>query len=207
MEFTKILERYIFNELNGLNCCMIGSVESIDKPTSKVSVQPLHRTFIDNQLIDLPVLVDIPLFQILTSDFIIRPPVNIGDIVLLVFADYDIQNLVLSGELKDPNTDDIHALNDAIAIPLGLNPFNNSLPSENENDLVIAKKDYSSKVVIKQNGDIIVDSANVFLGSENAAEFASLGTSLKTWLDAHTHGSGPAPDTASPAPSTKVRVE
>ena len=210
MEGTKFIERYIFNRLNDLNCCIPATVESIDKQTSKINAKPLLKAYVDGQLTELPVLIDIPLFQFMTSNFIIRTPVNAGDYVLLIFADYDMQNLVLTGELRDPNTDDIHALNDAIAIPLGLNPFNNNLPAENENDLVIAQKDYTSKIVIKQNGDITVETdGSIFLGSDSATQGVPLGTSLKTWLDGHVHSSSGAgsPTTNSPDPSTKVKVE
>ena len=62
-------------------------------------------------------------------------------------------------------------------------------------------------------GDVIFTLANkLFLGSAIASEGAALGTSLKAWLDGHTHpgGSGGttgAPTSASTPPSSKVMVE
>ena len=66
-------------------------------------------------------------------------------------------------------------------------------------------------------GAVIIESPEILLGSEGAAEGASLGTSLKAWLDSHEHpyswtsagGSGTtgAPTAPSPDPSEKVKVE
>ena len=142
MEGTEVLRKIIRKSLDSLNCSIIGRVTSIDKSASIVSVQPLYRVFDENDsLEDLPLLVQVPLFQLMSSDFIIKVPVNTGDIVLVVFSDYDIQNLVLSGQLSSVNTNEIHGYNDAIAIPFSLNPFANQLAILNNNDLIIGKKD------------------------------------------------------------------
>ncbi len=73
------------------------------------------------------------------------------------------------------------------------------------------------KVKLVPGGAVIIESPEILLGSEGAAEGVSLGTSLKAWLDGHTHpyswtdpaGSGDtgAPSSPSPAPSGKVMVE
>ena len=153
MDGTEALRALFRANLDRLNCSVIGKVTSIDKSTSKVSVQPLYRVFDeDDNLEDLPLLINVPLFQLMSSDYIIKVPTNVDDIVLIVFSDYDIQNLVLSGELRDVNTNDIHAYNDAIAIPLGLNPFTSQLGILNNNDLIIGKKDNSMFIKINDNG-------------------------------------------------------
>ena len=200
MEGLEFMREMFQNELNNLNCCMVASITAIDTNTKKVSVKPLHKVFIENQLVELPVIQDVPLFQFMTSNALIELPFATGDIVLLVFADYDIQNLVLTGELSEVNTNDIHSLNDAIALPLGLNPINTTLS-------------INTRIIIKNNGDIVAETTgNIFLGSENASDGVARGTPLKTWNDGHVHpipggGNTGTPTTESPNPSTKVFVE
>lgn len=151
MDGNEYMRKTFANNLNSLNCCMVGRILSIDKTRSSVEVQPLHRVFIEDELTTLTPIQNVPLFQFMSSDYIVKVPINVNDIVLLVFADYDIQNLVLTGELREVNTNDIHALDDAIAIPMGLNPFNNNLNVNNNDDLIIGKKD--STMFIKINDD------------------------------------------------------
>ena len=199
MEGFKFIREIFQNELNNLNCCMVANITSIDTNTKKVSVKPLHKVFIENRLVELPIIQDVPLFQFMTSSALIELPFAIGDIVLLVFADYDIQNLVLTGELSEVNTNDIHSLNDAVALPLGLNPINTTLSR-------------NTKIVIKSNGDVVVETTgDIFLGSESASSGIPFGDSLKTWIDSHVHsvpsaGNTGTPTTESPNPSTKVFV-
>lgn len=69
------------------------------------------------------------------------------------------------------------------------------------------------KFDINAGGNAIFKLANkLFLGSSGASEGAALGTSLKSWLDNHTHpgdsgGTTGAPNSASPDPSSKVFLE
>lgn len=163
MKGNEFLRRFMYNNLNNLNCCVVGNIIKIDKNISKCDIQPLHKINIEDQLQKMPILVDVPLFNLMTEDFLIRLPVQKNDFVLVVFADYDIQNLVLTGKLKETNTDDIHALNDAIAIPFALNPFNKKLIDESKEkyleDLIISKRDLSQRIVLKNDGSIEIESA------------------------------------------------
>ena len=69
------------------------------------------------------------------------------------------------------------------------------------------------KFDINNAGDAIFKLANkLFLGSSVASEAAALGTSLKSWLDRHTHpgdsgGTTSPPNSPSPDPSSKVFLE
>lgn len=96
-----------------------------------------------------------------------------------------------------------------------------------ETVLTALGKDGTKQAVIrlKPNGDVVLDADRVFLADAGATEGVSRGTSLKSWLDAHTHGyeddaAGPqltsppvsayvtppgVPD-PSPGPSSKVFV-
>lgn len=101
----------------------------------------------------------------------------------------------------------------------------------NENGDIIADNETTRAELIK-DGDVTVDTNNnvnincadatltadkIYLGSGGASEGLSLGTSLKSWLDNHTHpyiwtdGGGSSntspPSSSSPSPSSKVMTE
>lgn len=195
-----------FNMLSGnltgqINSCMLGKIEKFDPTTMKAQVVPLIK--------DKPMLIEVPVSFMRAGPFIIRPPYKKGDMVLIVFADADIDNILLTGDVSEPNTNRSHSMDDAIVVG-GIMPFTANLPGEHADDLVIAKSDLTVKIVLTQDGNIIIQGGKVFLGSDTAAEGIPLGDTLKQWLDGHTHpysgGTTSAPSGPSPEPSQVVKT-
>lgn len=200
-EASAFFHKMVDDLVGGINTVAIGKIESFDATKAKADVRVLPGN-------DLIVAVPVAMPQ--TNDFVVRMPYSKGDVVVIVFAQRDIDNILLGGD--NAETGRKLSIDDAIVVG-GINLFNNSMPADNSADLAIAKKDMSSKIVLKANGDIAIETAgNVFVGGSTATEGVPLGDQLKTWLDGHTHtesggGATTAPTTASPAPSAKVRVE
>ncbi len=204
--FNKLTEQL----LDGINNCMLAKIETFDHKKMKANVIPLvkYRNK-DNSIEERPMLIEVPVSFVKAGPFVIRPPYQSGDIVLLVFADEDIENVLFSGDISEPNSARTHSLDDAIIIG-GIMPFMEGLPDEHGKDLIIANKDFSTKVVLKENGDIIIQGNKVFLGNESAIEGIPLGDTLKEWLDSHTHpapgGVTGNPSSQSPEPSKVVKA-
>lgn len=157
-----------FNQLSqnltgGINSCTLGKIETFDPTAMKANVIPLVKSKDGNK----PMLIEVPVSFIKAGPFVIRPPYKKGDIVLVVFADEDIDNVLLSGNISEPNSTRKHSLDDAIVVG-GIMPFTQTLPDEHIEDLAIAKDDFSTKIVIKKDGDIEVKGGNIKIdASEN----------------------------------------
>lgn len=198
-EAANFFNNFKNNLVGGLNTCAIGKIQTFDPKLMKADILVLP---------DESLIKSVPVATLQTSDFLVRIPYKKDDHVLVVFAQRDIEGIMYNAS---DTTERMLSLDDAIVIG-GINLFTNNLPETNANDIVIGKKDLSSKVVIGANGDITIESAgNVKLGSANASEGVPLGDQLKTWLDNHTHptpnGTSGAPNSASPTPSQGVKVE
>ena len=139
---------------NSINNCMIARIEKYDSSNMKADVVPLIKSE-DSK--DVSMLIEVPVSLIKAGGFIIRPPYKKGDIVVVVFADRDIDNVLLSGKVSSPNSTRKHSLDDAIVVG-SIIPFTQSLPSTHSNDLVIAKDDFTSKIVIRADGSIEIKS-------------------------------------------------
>lgn len=150
MEF---FNKFSENMISGINKCMLGKIETFNPATMKANVVPLVKNEDGNK----PMLIEVPVSFMKAGPFVIRPPYQSGDIVLLVFADEDIDNVLLSGNISNPNSMRKHSLDDAIVIG-GIMPFTTTLPGEHGNDLVIAKDDFTAKIVVKENGEILIES-------------------------------------------------
>ena len=195
---------------SGINSCMLGKIENFDAVTMKAEVSPMVKyKNKDGSMENRPLLIEVPVSFIKAGPFLIRPPYKQGDIVLVVFADEDIDNVLLSGNISEPNSTRKHSLDDAIVVG-GIMPFTTTLPNEHIEDLVIAKDDFTTKIVVKEDGEIIIQGGKVYLGSEDAEEGVPLGNALKQWLDNHVHpysgGTTESPSSPSPDPSEVVKT-
>lgn len=152
--FNKLSEQLTSN----INSCTIGRIEKFDVKKMKAEVTPLVKyKNKDGTMEKRPLLIEVPVSFLKAGSFIIRPPYKVGDIVLIIFADNDIENALLSGNISEPNSARVHSLDDAIIVG-GIMPFIKELPKEHEKDLIIAKDDFSSKIVIKEDGEILIES-------------------------------------------------
>lgn len=201
-EAKQFFDQFKNGLLGGIATAALAKVEKYDPAGfADVSLEP------DGELIS-----NVPVATIQNADFFIRVPLKKGDIVAVMFSGRDIDGVM--HEDPDSTTDRMLDINDAIIVG-GINVFSAPLPAENKNDLVLAKKDMSTRVVIGANGNVTIDAAGkVFLG-DGATEGVPLGAQLKTWLDNHTHdydddGSNKTtkkPSNPSPAPSKGVLVK
>lgn len=144
-----------FNKLSsgiigGVNTCMLGQIERFDPVEMSADVVLLP---------DGDLIVDVPVGMQQTSDFFIRMPYQEGDIVLVVFAQRDIDGIMRGGDATPSQR--MLSLDDAIIV-CGINLFTDDpLPAANAGDLVIGKRNGNAKIVLKQtNDDIAVTCSN-----------------------------------------------
>ena len=149
---------------NSLNVLMIGRITSYNSNNNTATIEPMHM--IPTQNVPYQPLINVPIGVFSIGGYSIKVNPTIGDIVLVLFADYDLDNLLLDGKTKKANTDRKHALEDGIALPLSINFLNNTFNAAE--DLTILKEGTSSYIKIKNNGDIVLNANNIRLG-ENAS--------------------------------------
>lgn len=110
-------------------------------------------------------IMSVPIAVQQTGGFIIRPPYQAGDKVVVVFSKEDIEPVLYGG--GDPSEGQ-HVKDNAIIVA-GLSDYLSSLPAgfaEHDRDLVIANKDLTAKFVINDSGEIVIDSTeNISINS------------------------------------------
>jgi len=222
-----LVKAIVDNKLDDLHTAIPARVESFDPQTMRASVTLLRKRRVspDFDPEPMPPILEVPVQFIKGGDFVIRPPVKNGDTVLVVFSERALDYLLIDGTPQDPRFKRRHALDDAIAIPGLLNQSEAKLPPEHAEDMLVYHRQTGSKVVLRQSGDLLVQvgqhrlelradgpailhTSDLRLGGEGAIEAVPLGTSLKGWLDTHTHsqnGAG-APVGESPGPSEVVKT-
>lgn len=211
-EIIDFMDGLLDDTMQNLNTCTLCKIERYDPVKMKADVIPLVKIKEkDGSITEPEKLIEVPVSLIKAGPFYIRPPYKKGDIVIVIFADSDIENVLFTGEKELPNRKEMHGLDNAMVLS-GIVPFNKELTAQHANDLLITNESLTTKVVLKENGDIHIKGNNVFvegntfLGDPAALEGVPLGDTLKAWLDGHTHPGTGSPTSASPAPSQVVKT-
>lgn len=159
-ELINFMDGIFLEALAEVNTCMPARIETFDPVKMKAVVTPLFKkTFDGQEPVSMPPIVEVPVSCLRAGGFVIRPPYKKGDIVLLIFAQRALDNVIGTGQEADPEISRMHALDDAIVLA-GLMPFTGQLPVlpvEHGDSLVLGTEDFEAKVVIKPNKDILIE--------------------------------------------------
>lgn len=139
---AKFFNMYSKDLVSGLYTAGVGQIQSYD---------PIHNQADVILFPDQDLLTSVPVSIPQTSDFYIRMPYKKGDFVLLVFAHRDIDP-VIYGMSHIEASKRMLSMDDAIVI-CGINLYNDPLPTDDTDKLVIGQKDGSAKITIG-NGKI-----------------------------------------------------
>lgn len=168
-DLLKIHEKQI--NLN-LNCHAIGTIQTVDYDSQKVSAsinykKTFFKTVVDHNgakkisavLQDYPLLVDMPMITLYGGNGRITMPVSQGDVCLILFNDRDIDSYITTGADDQPNTSArLHSFTDGIAL-VGLRPFTNAHKDYPRDRVEVSYND--SKVGVGEKINIENSSANL----------------------------------------------
>lgn len=117
------LQKALENRLTELHVALPGKVVNVLEP-GKVSVQPLlKRKLKSGQLIDLPVITNVPIKYMRFGSAQLTMPVKPNQTGSLLFIERSMDNWLVAGGSVNPDDQRKHDLSDAVFIP-GLYPFN-----------------------------------------------------------------------------------
>ncbi len=195
----EVIENAISRAFEDVHTCMPGRIESYSFRDQKATIKPLlKKIYLDNTVLDLPVLGNVPVIFPRTSTAGITFPINKGDKCLLVFSERSLEQWYLSGNNIEPGDRRRYDLSDAIAIP-GLYSFAETNIQSNNSDTEIHNK--GQRITIKANGDIE-------MGVEDLKKL--INDDFKSQFDSHVHNFTAAPagvfSTSTPAKLVGVGV-
>lgn len=139
------------------------------------------------QLVNLPVLVDVPITYPSAGGFTITFPITPGDEVLIIFSSRCIDAWWQSGEVSRPMEARMHDLSDGFAIP-GPKSQPKVISGISSANLQIRKNDGTSYIEITPAGKInLVAPAGVEITGNLKVSGTVIGGPLNTSLTTHVH--------------------
>lgn len=127
---SKVIQAHLERRLASVHVSMPAEVVSYDRNTQKVKVQPsLKRLREEGQVIDWPVISDVPVLFERTNTFSMTYEIKPGDSGAIIVSERSLDKWKLSGGKVDPEDFRQHDISDAFFIP-GLFDFSNNAPVE-----------------------------------------------------------------------------
>ena len=148
-EVERYFERQKKNTADNLNTCTLAEIINVELKYMRADIKLLTG--------DEDIIMQVPIAPQQTGEFIIRIPYKVGDNVVVMFSQSDIDPFLFGGGVSSEGQ---HTIDDAIIIG-GIQSFNEPLLdefTEYEEDLVIAKRDFSARIIIKENSEILIES-------------------------------------------------
>lgn len=149
-EVMKFIENQKVGLAGGLYTSAIAELVRVDLQRMQADIKLLEA--------EESLIMSVPIGVQQTSGFIIRPPYQAGDKVVVVFSKEDIEPILYGGGEPSGLEHD----KDNAMIVCGISDYLTELPAgfaEHELDLIITNKDLTAKFVIKESGELLIDSA------------------------------------------------
>ncbi|RJW41943.1 Gp138 family membrane-puncturing spike protein [Anaerobutyricum hallii] len=122
-----------------------------------VDVKPLVKSLREGSYISQPPILRVPVMQLGSSAFPIRPQYEVGDCGLIVYLDQDSDNVLLSGQETEPQTENYHSA----AYPVFCGFIQTGISTEPKEYLEVSKKGVTVHGRINIEGDLIVNGAHI----------------------------------------------
>lgn len=152
---AQVLKDAIRASLLGVNTAIPAKVTSVDVAGGKCDAQPvIRRKFASGEVVELPVITNIPIAQLRAGKAFVSVPLHVGDYVLLIFSQRSIDLWLTSGGSVDPKDPRSHALSDAIAYP-GVYPFSDPPTGASAEDLIV--KNDQATITVKPSGEVKIE--------------------------------------------------
>tara|TARA_R110000787_G_scaffold201578_1_gene312390 strand:- start:3120 stop:3767 length:648 start_codon:yes stop_codon:yes gene_type:complete len=160
MNTIELLNVVLANRIADIHICMPGIIIEYDYTKQRAKVQPsLNQKYNDDEIVELPIIHNVPVIHPSSGGASITFPVNKGDSVSLHFSERSLEEwLSVGGKNVTPDDPRQNNLTDAIAY-IGLNPFSVTSPAENNTDLLI--KYGGSKIKLKPGGVVDIESTTI----------------------------------------------
>lgn len=153
-EALKFLDGLLGEALADLHTCVLGKIQSFDGQKMTADVIPLaKRKLADGRVEALPVISQAPVMFLYANGFFVRPPLKPGDMVVVVFAERELDAVLLSGAPQSPASTRHHGLEDAIVLG-GWLPFYGNLPVSGDDDLIIGRTDGKVTITVTPDGTV-----------------------------------------------------
>lgn len=187
----KVIQTAIDSALKEVHTCLPAVVTRVDYPNQLIDAQITIKRKLAGELVNLPLLVNVPIRYWRSATFSITFPIEVGDHVKILFAERSIDTWLTEGGIQNPFDIRKFSLSDAFAEPVMYHQ-KNVIPNFDSTNLEIKTNDGSGSIKITPSGDIYLNGSadSVIAYTDMKAAFDQLVTEVNAFItifNAHVH--------------------
>lgn len=160
---NKLLNDFQKNIMGNTNTCKLAKVVDFKPETYSCSVMPLPSE--DNSIV-----LNVPVATIKYDEYLVYCPLKKDDIVLVVFCDYDADDILLGGDTSQ--TERVHDISDAFVVG-GISLLNESLSLVDPDSLLIQNKSKSAYFKLEKDGKIEIKGQEIKVMGDSKVQVTS----------------------------------
>lgn len=150
--------------MQDLHCALPGIVTHYDPSTQTVSVQPAVKEKANGGSVQLPLLLDVPVFFPGGASCAITFQVQEGDPCLIVFADTQIDGWIQRGSVSSALIPRRHSLSDGFAF-VGFRPNTGAIQGVEDDSLfavrVKGQNGWTTPLAVSKDGRVLINGREV----------------------------------------------
>lgn len=200
---THAMQRLVTSALSDVRISVPARVERYDASLQQIDAQPLIKEAYEDEegervAAQLPVICNVPVIFPGAGSFRLTFPIEVGDIVHILFSHSSLDVWLSEGGLVDPNDDRRLNISDAVAIP-GIRSFKEPLSSA-PTDRMTLGHDTGSVINIDENTVRLNTTTGqlVALANKVLTELQA----IRTQHNAHVHATAVGPTAVPTVPMT-----
>jgi len=165
-----VVNQGITNYMKDVHTALPGKIVSFDTTNQTAKVQLLiQRVFFDGDGVDLPQLINVPVWQPRAGGFLITFPIAEDDECLVLFSERSIDNWFKFGGSQSPKDWRMHSLSDAICL-VGMSSEPTAIEDYDPDNLVIRNEEDDQHVVFHNNKDIEIATGTIVIQLDNSED-------------------------------------
>lgn len=150
-----VINTAIDTKLKDVHTMLPGQIINFDPIEQLADIQPQMKRNIDGELLNLPVLSQVPIRFLKSGAFSISFPLTEGDEVGIFILERSIDNWLEDGGIQAPNDIRKFDLSDAYAVPI-LYSQANKIENFDPDNMVIGNTANDTKITIKPTGEVVI---------------------------------------------------
>jgi hypothetical protein len=149
----------INDAVSDIHTSLPAKINKYDAEKMRAEITLISKQNLEGEMVEIPPVLEVPVGFMKAGKFIIRPPFQKGDVVVVVFSEKAIDQLLISGKSEEVKYTRMHSIDDAIIVNSLQLESESDLNSSYTSDLLIENQEANSRIVMKNNGDLLAETS------------------------------------------------
>lgn len=152
-----IIRSIVNDKISDIHTVLPAKIEKYDTEKMRARIVLLAKVELEGEMVEAPPIIEVPVSFLKAGPFVIRPPYQKEDPVLVAFSEKAHDKLLIRSESTDPKFKRMHSFDDAIVIGGLQLEQDTDLNNDYGSDLLIENQEEDTRWVMKADGTTLFE--------------------------------------------------